>query len=322
MTLFFYGQDTYCLKQKVKALKEKFISSSLGDTNLVVLDGKTVTFDETVRQILAMPFLSKKRLVIISNLLKDGQKGTQDLIADFLKTPKGSSSGKVPESTVLVFVEEGLPDRRSALFRKLNIPGQAQEFRLLEKELLKRWIKKEVLSRGGTIDNAAVDKLAEFVGSDLWRMSNEIAKLSAFSLQLTVQNIDILVQSQIQANIFALIEATAAKTSSKAIQELYKLFQTGNSEIYILTMIIYQYRNLLLLKDVQERFPRASKWELIKKTNLHPYVLTKTLALTCQYRLWDLKKIYEKILDFESSIKIGRIEPRIALELLVFELTR
>lgn len=316
MILFFYGEDTYRLKQKLNRLKEKFISSSLGDTNLAILDGKTITFDEMARQILAVPFLAKKRLVIIENLMRDGKKSAQgrdlakggeiqEKMTDFLK--------KVPDSTVLVFVEEGAPDRRTVLFRRLNRPGQAQEFKLLEGEALRRWLRQEVSVRGGEIDSSATNKLIEYVGSDLWRMKNEIDKLTAYSLQLTAKEVELLVAPQVQANIFELIEAVAAKMLQRGLRELYQLLQGGFSEIYIMTMIIYQYRNLLLAKDGQER---------ASNPGLHPYVLRKITPLLGQYELEELKKIYEKLLSVEISIKTGKIEPRVALELLIFQLTR
>src|SRR3990167_2787898 len=123
MILFFYGEDTYRMRQKLKALKEKFVSASLGDTNLAVLDGAAVTYDEFIRQILAMPFLSKSRLVIVENLLKNGKKDILEKVPEALP--------KVPKSTVLVFVEEGNPDKRTSIYKKLNRPGQTQEFKLL-----------------------------------------------------------------------------------------------------------------------------------------------------------------------------------------------
>lgn len=314
MILFFYGEETYRLKQKLNKLKEKFVSSSLGDTNLAILDGKTTPYNDINRQILAMPFLAKNRLVIIEDLLKEGNKENQEKVIDLLK--------KVPESTVLVFAEYGKVDKRSSLYKKLNKPGQAQEFKLLEEDALKRWIRAEVANRGGEIAPDAVVKLVEYVGSDLWRMSNEIAKLITYDRQITTDNIELLVQTQIQSNIFGLIDAVAAKAKKRAIKELYKLFGSGQAELYVLTMIIYQYRNLLIVKDAEIRWPYINKWALAKKIQLHPFVLDKTKALTPKYGLDDLKKIYGKLLSYESAVKIGKIKPRIALELLVFELTR
>lgn len=313
MILFFYGEDTYRLKQKLKQLREKFISSSLGDTNLVTLDGKIAPYDEMVRQILAMPFLARKRLVIIENLLKAGKKDIQEKVAEFLK--------KVPDSTVLVFVEEGMPDRRTGLFRRLNRPGQAQEFKLLESEQLRRWVRREVELRGGTIETQALTKLMEAVGSDLWRMTNEIEKLTAYNRQLTAEDVELLVNSKTEANIFDLVEATANRNPQRALRELSRLFNRGAAEIYILTMLVWQYRNLLIIKDLQQRGVK-SRWDLAKKGGLAPFVVTKNIEAAAKYSLEDLKNIYEKLLDFDWRIKTGKIEPKVALELLVFQLAR
>ncbi len=314
MILFFYGEDTYRLWQKLKALKEKFISASLGDTNLAVLDGKTITFDEFIRQILAMPFLAKSRLVIVENILKDGKKDILEKIPEALI--------KVPKSTVLVFVEEGVPDRRTAPFKKLNQPGKMEEFKLLESEPLRRWVKKEVETRGGAIDSAAISKLVEYIGNDLWRMTNEIDKLTTYNLQLTTENIELLVNSQIQANIFNLIDEAAQKNLPAATKELYKLLKTGANELYILTMIIYQYRNLLVIKDLSQRLKSNNRWTLAKKSGLHPFVVQKSIAIAAKYTLEDLKQIYAKLLDFDVRIKTGKIELRTALELLIFEIAK
>jgi len=314
MILFFYGEDTYRLNQKLRELKEKFISASLGDTNLSIVDGKTATFDEIVRQILAMPFLSKKRLVIIKNLLSEGKKEIIDKMTDFIL--------KTPEATVVVFAEEGVPDRRTSLFKKLNRPKLAQEFKPLENEALRRWVRSEMEKAGAAIEPAALTKLIDYVGSDLWRMSNEIKKLASYSKNIKEENIELLVQPQIHSNIFDLMDAIASRNLGKSMKELYQLFNDGKAEQYILSMIVLEYRNLLITKDFDRRAGNGlSKWTLAKKAGLHPYVAQKTLSLATKYELEDLKKIYGTLLNFDHKIKTGKIEPKVALELLIFKLT-
>lgn len=322
MIIFFYGEDTFRLKQKLRELKEKFIASSLGEANLVVLTGKTLTFEEFVRQVLAIPFLSRKRLLVVENFLKNGSPTIQKKVADFLKPHKKSSESKVPDSTILVFIEEGCPDRREILFKTLKTIGRLQEFTPLSEEAMRAWIRKEVLGRGGEVEAEVIRKLAAFVGNDLWRMSNEISKLLAYNRLINAASVEMLVNSQIQANIFELCEAIAAKSLSRAMQELVKLLQSGYAELYILTMIIYEYRNLLIIKDALLRSPKLNKWSLSAKVKLHPYVVGKTLPMAKKYSLDELKKKYEKILYFETAIKTGKIEPKIALELLVFDLMK
>ncbi len=323
MILFFYGEDNYRLNQKIKALKAKFISASLGDTNLSILDGKSVTYDEIVRQILAMPFLSRTRLVIIENLLTAKRSDIQEKVAEFLK--------KIPSSTVLVFAEGGKPDKRTVLYKRLNQPGQAQEYKLLEEEQLKRWIKKEVDARGATIESDATSLLVEYIGPDLWRMANEIEKLIAYRLPTTAnrggktiiaQDIKLLVLPEIKSNIFNLIDAIASKNLPKAYQELYRLLNSGENEIYILTMIVYQFRNLLIVKDLIERSPNIDRWQIAKKAGMHPFVAEKTLYQVKNFTLEKLKSIYRNLLDFDYKIKTGKIEQRVALELLIFQLSQ
>lgn len=329
MILFFYGEDNYRLKQKLKQLKEKFISASLGDTNLAVLDGKKATYDEIVRQTMAMPFLAKSRLVIVENLLKESKKDITDKVIDLLK--------KVPESTVLVFVEDNMPDKRTSLFKKLNQPKISQEFKLLEGAELANWVKSEAKNRGAEIEPAAVNKLIEYCGNDLWRIANELDKLTVYRLPFTekedgerssvngepilVKDIELLVRPQIQTDIFALIEAVSAKNLPKSLRELHNLLENGEAELYLLTMIVYQFRNILIAKDLVNRSNgRLSQYDLAKSAGLHPFVAQKTLYQAKNYEIGELKKIYRTLLENDRDIKTGRIEPQTALDLMVTKL--
>jgi DNA polymerase-3 subunit delta len=309
MIIFFYGEDDFRLKQAIKKLKEKFISASLGDTNLAVLEGKTVAFNELVRQILAMPFLSRTRLVIIENLISDGKKDIHEKVIEFLP--------KVPSTTVLVFTETK-PDKRTALFKKLVKADKLQEFKLLEEEQLRRWIRKELEVRSTKYEEGTITKLIEYVGNDLWRMTNEIQKLTTYNRELSTKNIELLVKSQVESDIFKMVDAVGQKNLKVALKECQNLLLTGANELYILSMIVYQYRNLLIIKDLQERSRgNVNSWALAKKACLHPYVVQKTLVQAKNFSLSDLKKSYRTLLDFDWRLKTGKIEGKAALSLLL-----
>lgn len=372
MILFLYGEDTFRSHQKLAQIKAKFIDASLGDTNLSVADcaDKDLDYTEITRMVLAMPFLAKSRLVIIKNLLSEGKKKLQEQMIEFLD--------KIPESTVLVIYESEKVDRRMALFKALNkstistyeesIPStmlsrayslehtrdrsgqvgtsspprrckiQAQEFKLLEPYELKKWIKNEVESQGGTIDNPAIDKLVEYVGNDLWRISNEIRKLTTYNLpagrhglQLTTSEVELLVRPRITANVFDLIDAIGAQNIKRAQSELHKLLNSGQNELYIHTMIVYQFRNLLIIKDLLENQRSKLKnqndnlkiknnVEIAKQSGLHPYVAEKTIAQAKNYTTDRLKEIYQILLDYDIKMKTGKIEPKLALDLLIVDL--
>ena len=80
-------------------------------------------------------------------------------------------------------------------------------------------------------------------------------------------------------------------------------------------MIAYQFRILLIIKDLTERGLSISQ-----NSQLHPFVVRKTRPLADQFTFLELKKIYQKLLKIDSDIKLGRIDPRTAIDLLIIEL--
>ena len=315
MILFLYGEDTYRIKQKLDAIKSKYIDTNLGDTNLSVLDFSDKKYDYTdvTRSILAFPFLSNKRLVVIKNLLKSKNKNLEEQVSGFLE--------KVPESTNLIFVEDKIPDKRSSLYKKLAKIKMAQEFEPLDSYKLKKWIENEVGSLGGSIEKTAIDKLIEYVGSDLWRLSNELRKVTGYNLQVTSEIVEKLVKPKIESNVFGLIDAISQKNDKLAVKSFSDLIENGENELYVLTMIIYQFRNLLIVKEIvdQNQSRQISKFEMAKLSGLNPYVAEKSMNQIKNFSFGDLKDIYEKLFQYDYKIKIGKIEPKIALNVMIME---
>lgn len=328
MILFFYGEDTYRLKQKIDELKAKYVSASLGDTNLVVLEANETDYAQVYRQVMALPFLAKTRLVILKNVFKEGKKELQEKLPELLD--------KVPETTVLVVAEFGKPDKRLVLFKKLNKPQNEAplgskkiwEFNQLNPYEIDDWIKKEVKNRGAEIEPAAASKLAEYVGNDLWRISNELDKLINYSsskpnneLRITLNDVLLLVRPQFETTVFALNDALIMKNREKALKELHQLTGSGEAELMIFAMIVSQYRNLLIAKDMEERQGRALRsFELAKLTGINPYVAQKISPYLSHFTLKELKDIYRQLLDYDLKMKTGKIEPKTALDLLVVKL--
>ena len=144
---------------------------------------------------------------------------------------------------------------------------------------------------------------------------------------IRIKDVEELVKPKIEANIFALIDAIGAKNNKSAIEYLNKLIDAGENEIYILTIIVYQFRNLLIVKDYFENSNdkvqmsnQNLKFKISKQTRLNPYVVQKTMIQAKNYTMDNLKKIYRRLLDYDFKIKTGQIEPKITIYLITSEL--
>lgn len=323
MPYLIYGEDTFRSRQKLTAIKEKYVNASLGDTNLAVLDGGPAKSEEIIRQIWAMPFLAAKRLVVIENLLTQGTKDIQESIKNYLP--------KIPSTSVVIFYEAGVPDKRGALFKQLNQPKQAEEFSPLEGPLLQNWIRRRLAQLGATAEASVINQLALIIGPDLWRMDQEISKLINYChsslnspqpstinpqpLVITIQVITDLIHRDPTGDIFQCLDALAKRDAPTALRHLRARISLGDSPLYLLSMIVYGFRTLLIIQDRLEHQPSATS-----APGIHPYVWRKSAQQIKLFTHSSLRSIYRFLLDVDYAAKTGIIEPAVALDLFVFEL--
>jgi len=316
MVYLIYGEDTFRSRLKLEAIKEKYRAAS-GDMNLIELSGEGISWPELQNQISAAPFLANKRLVIIKFISK-APADVREKLVEYLE--------KVPASTVLFFYEIKL-DLRMNLFKKLcSYQKNCEEFQLLEPLQAKRWAEKRFKDNGLAIERPALDRLIELVGIDLWRMSNEIEKIICYKFgdnkdigRVTIGDIDLLTNALPQANVFHLIDALHGRKLNQALSVLEDLMLVGEEELRLLGLIVSQFRNLLIVADLKDKFPAWNNFTIAKESGLKPFVVSKLLS---QLRLLDkiwLKKSYQNLADVDWQIKTGAIEPHLGLNLLVLK---
>lgn len=317
MYFLLYGPDTYRSRRKLNEIKEKFGQKNMAEINLNIIDGTKTNLEEIDKTCQPLPFLAEKRMVIIENLLSGHKsKDLKDKVANYLK--------KIPDYTIVVFYESEEIDEKLELFKKLIKEKNSQKFNLLSGIQLERWIKNETEKWGGKIEPAAIKWLTLAIGNNLWRMENEIKKLVLYKNKnvITVGDAKKLITPEIEINIFNLIDALGQKNLQKALTETKNMRKKGENEIYIFSMIVYQIRNLILIKNLLTKKPNLSPLVISKKTSLHPFVIKKTILQAKNFTLEKLKNIYQKLADFDIAIKTGKMEPETALNLLIIEITK
>jgi len=130
--------------------------------------------------------------------------------------------------------------------------------------------------------------------------------------------VELMVKPKIEADIFKTIDALAQRNKKQALYLIRKHLEKGDPPLYILSMINFQFRNLLVVKDLIER--QKPYYAILKITKLHPFVVRKSYEQAGKFTLPELKKIYQKIFQADLSIKTGRMEPETALDLFLTEL--
>jgi DNA polymerase-3 subunit delta len=133
--------------------------------------------------------------------------------------------------------------------------------------------------------------------------------------KIEVADVRLLVKSKIESDIFKTIDAISQKNKKQAIFLIHKHLETGDSPHYLLSMINFQFRNLLIIKDLIEK--NRPYYAILKISKLHPFVVKKSYQEANKFTFPELKKIYQKIFQVDLDIKTGRVSPEAALDLFL-----
>ena len=297
----FFGEDTYSSNLKLRTWKELFEKKHGGDINIELLDGKTLARPEFESAVNSTPFLAEKRLVVVQDFLDKGDKDEQKKIADMLEE-------ELPDFSIIVFIEDNMPDKRGALLKKINKIGHLEEFKHLIGPDLTRWIITKANEKDIMISPVIADYLGKTAGSDLWNLSNELDKLKAYSRTKPIneQAIDELIHPNLTTSIFKLTDYLAQKNRKGSISTMNMLIESGEEIIGILFMIVRHFRILLQVKDLKDR--GDSKADIIDRLKLHPFVIMKMLEQSPNFSTEKLKTVYDSLLKIDTAIKTGKIK--------------
>jgi len=320
MIYFLHGEDSFRSKVKLNEIVEGYKRVHKSGLNLIYLDAGGNDFTDFFNNFRTTSMFAEKKMVILKNLFSAkgaasaGRQGPaagwQDKFLENINNIKNLKD-------IIVIYESGAVDQRTKFFKALQKSAKCQEFKFLQPAQLRRWVIKEFEKNKAKINPDALSLLLAFVGNNLWQMNNEIKKLSNYKKDFLIEKSDVedLIKPNIENDIFKTIEALASKNKKQALLLLHKHLDEGDSCLYLLSMIAYQFKNLLIIKELQEKNKRYPV--IVKTSGLHPFVVKKNYYLCNKFSFAELKKIYQKIFQIDLDIKTGKVDSELALDMLV-----
>jgi DNA polymerase III subunit delta len=312
MIFFLYGSDNYRSKKKLEEIIEQYKNTHKKGLSLMYFDGEKLNFQDFWNDFNIISMFKEKKLAVLNNIFSN-----KSLKEDFLKNEKKLTDS---ENIVVIYEEKEIPET-DLLFKSLKKNSKLQKFDFLEGEKLKNWVKEEFEKYKTKADSRVIQILINFIGNDLWQFSGEIKKLSAYkskTKEIEEKDIVSLIKPKIESDIFKTIDALSSKNTKMALFLIHKHLEKGDNPNYLLSMIKFQFQNLLIIKELYEK--GVPIYNFAKLTKIHPFVVRKSIDLSKKFTLQELKKIYQKIFQIDLEIKTGKIDPEVALDLFLTEI--
>jgi DNA polymerase III subunit delta len=327
-----FGEDDFSLRQALEDIKKSIGDATALMSNTNVFEGKIVSPEQLRAACESIPFLSEKRLVIAEGLLDKFESKKETGRKKPAKKPDkveayaafASAMVNLPPFTELVVTGGKLSDRNPLLQELVKIT-KVKTFPLLKGKDIIAWIEKRVNSeaKGKKISPKASALMARLVGSDFWTMANEVDKLILFTGGRDIGEDDVkaVVSSAQEANIFNMVDSIIEQRIGAAQELLQQLFRQGMAPVQILVMISRQVRIIYLVREMRAAGkPRA---EMMGKLGLtSDFVLRKAWEQAERYSPARIREVYHLLLEADISIKTGKVEGELALDILIAEMGR
>jgi DNA polymerase-3 subunit delta len=314
-----YGRDEYRVAERLRALTST-LDPAVAEFNRSVVAGERLTPGELRAQLEVLPFLSARRLVIVTGLLERFDEVPRSARRQAEVDAFVAALGEAPPTTVAILVGGDLRPARNPLLSALHAAGATVErFSLLREGELVAWIQARARQRQLQLQPEAVTRLAALVGPNLWTLEQEIEKLALWAGQEPVDaaTVALLTPAAREESVFRLVDTLLAGQEREAARQLTVLLASGESPFGILALLQQRVRQLWLVRELAAAGLSPAEVKHRAGLGYQPEDLFRDLyTFAGRLSAESVRALHHALLETDEAIKTGRRPPELALLLL------
>ena len=233
-----HGEEPYYIDLITDFIENHVLDDGEKAFNQAVLYGKDVDFKQIVDEARQFPMMASYRVIIV--------KEAQDMKS--LNKLDHYASNPSPQSIVVIAYKHKKVDGRTKLAKNVAQKGVLFESKKIYDNQLPGWITDECKSRKVSIDYEASIMLAEYLGTNLSKVSNEIDKLllNIKSNKITLEDVQEQVGISKEYNVFEFQKALGTRDREKAFRIIdYFADNEKNNPLPLILGNLYNYYSKL-----------------------------------------------------------------------------
>lgn len=292
---FLMGEEAYYIDKISDYIQSSILTEEERGFNQMVLYGRDVTIEDIIGNAKRFPMMAEYQVVIV----KEAQdlSRTIEKLVDYVKNPQ--------PSTILVFnYKYKTIDKRKSLYKELKKVGVVFESKRLYDNQIPDWIRRVLAGKNYTITPKASLMLAEFLGTDLSKINNELEKLKIVlpeGTQITPEHIEQNIGISKDYNNFELHKAIGAREVLKA-HKIVKYFGDNpkdNPMIVTVSLLHSYFSKLLRLHGLNDKSPRS----VASALKISPYFTNEYITAARNYPMRKVSEIIATLREFDVKSK-------------------
>lgn len=292
---FLMGEEPYYIDKISDYIEAHVLADSEKGFNQQVMYGRDVTIEDIVGAAKRYPMMAERQVLII--------KEAQDLSRNIEKLLSYAENPQPTTVLVLNYKYKKL-DKRKKLHKVIAKTGCIFESKKLYENQVSDWIRKVLSENNYKIEPKASLMLVEFLGTDLSKISNELAKL-----KLVLSEGTIISDTHIEENIgiskdfnnFELRKAVGEKQIVKA-NRIIKYFgenPKNNPLIMTISLLNGYFTQLLLFHGLKDK----SKSAVARNLGVNPYFVDEYFVAARNYPMRKVAQVIAFLRDADVKSK-------------------
>ena len=310
--LLFEGDEEHMKQDALHALCKKLLPEGLEDLNRTLLESPET--DQVIAASETLPFMADRRLTIVRNHpALSGRAEADDRLIEYLPS--------VPPSSILLFYCISKPDGRKKLYTAVKKLNGIVTFAPLKDMELTGFVTSAFRDLGKECDERTADFLVFTCGSDTGMLLTEIAKVAAHAgdaPSIHPDSIRAVATPSTECTVFQMVDAVVSGQGSRAFLLMRNQLLAGTDRMYMLSMLLRQFRLLQHIKIMQ--YEKKSAAEIRSALGVPPFAADQYVRQAAAYTNGQVKNAVNICFDTEFAVKSGKLNQEGAVEAVMLKL--
>ena len=289
-----HGEEPYYIDRVADYVEDHLLSEMEKAFNQVVIYGKDANAVSIIDEARQYPMMSTKRVII----LKEAQqmKSITELL-HYVEKP-------VITTILVICYKYGKLDKRTKFYKALEEKGVVFESKKIYDNQVAAWVRDYLKLGGYTAVNGVHELVAEYLGADLSKVSNELNKLMLNvpkSRQVTMDDVRDVIGISKEFDVFELQKMLGERNFTKAAQIIKYLSENqGPNPTVVIITNLFGYFNKVM---ITHQHGAKSDQEVSKLTGVNPFFLKDYRQAAKNYSRNQLISIFEALKNADKASK-------------------
>lgn len=290
---FLSGEEPYFIDLIADYILNNVLAESEREFNQYVYYGKDVQLKTVLENARRFPMMAQYQVIVV----KEAQNiASFDDLANYVQHPQ--------PSTILVFCYKKKADARKKFVTEVAKNGVFFNSDKLYDNQIPSFIQNYMMGKSVQIDEKSTQLLADYIGTDLHRLVNELDKL-IMTKPSTVKMITTdLVEKNVgiskEFNDFELKSALIQKDVYKSNMIAFHLSQSKTFALNVTISVLYAYfSNLMVYYYIQDK----NKMNVAKELGISSYFADEYALGARNYNAWKTMSIISLLREYDAKSK-------------------